>query len=59
MTPDDTSKDHGRKANGAGPGGKPDAQTPEADVRKTGRESTRRAGPDGADARDVGDTFKT
>lgn len=51
-------QDEGRKANGAEPGGKPDAATPDAAVKKTGQESTRRAGPDGPDARVVGDTFK-
>lgn len=48
----------GRKANGATPGGKPDATTSEKDVKKVGKASTRAAGPDGPDAREVGDTFK-
>lgn len=58
MTASDKTRDEGRKANGAGPGGKPDAQTSDAKVKKTGHESARRAGPDGPDARAVGDTFK-
>lgn len=48
----------GRKANGATPGGKPDASTSDAAVKRVGRESTRRAGPDGPDASVIGETFK-
>lgn len=49
----------GRERNAAIPGGKPDADTPDEAVRRVGRESRRRAGPDGPDAREIGDTFKT
>lgn len=48
----------GRRKNGAEPGGKPDQTTPEDKVVKVGRKETRTAGPDGPDAREVGDTFK-
>ncbi len=48
----------GREQNAAIPGGKPDAATSDEAVRRVGRESSRRAGPDGPDAREVGDTFK-
>lgn len=48
----------GRKANGATPGGKPDASTSDAAVKRVGEESTRRAGPDGPDASVIGETFK-
>jgi len=49
----------GRQANGAHPGGKPDASTSEEAVLRTGRRSQKAAGPDGPDATVVGDTFKT
>lgn len=54
------SKDQtqGRDDNGASPGGRPDASTSEAKVDRVGKQSRRRAGPDGPDAREVGDTFK-
>lgn len=48
----------GRKENGAMPAGRPDASTPESDVVKNGRKSARAAGPDGPDAKEIGDTFK-
>lgn len=48
----------GRKANGAIPAGRPDATTSDKEIEKVGRESTRRAGPDGPDATEVGNTFK-
>lgn len=48
----------GRRKNGALPVGKHDATKTEEEAVKTGKESTRRAGPDGPDAREVGDTFK-
>lgn len=47
----------GRKANGASAGGKPEARVSEAAVERVGRQS-QKAGPDGPDAREVGDTFK-
>lgn len=48
----------GRSDNGAEPGGKPDALTPEKAVKATGRKAAQSAGPDGPDAKEVGDTFK-
>jgi hypothetical protein len=54
----DPKQSEGRKANGAMPGGKPDASTSEAQVKRTGEASRRKAGPDGPDATEVGDTFK-
>lgn len=48
----------GRKANGAIPAGRPDGTTSDEAIERVGRESTRRAGPDGPDASEVGDTFK-
>lgn len=48
----------GRRKNAAVPGGKPRPDVSDEAVRRVGRESRRRAGPDGPDAREVGDTFK-
>lgn len=55
------SKDQtkGRDRNGAYPPGRPDASTSKADVKRVGEQGRRRAGPDGPDAREVGDTFKS
>ncbi|MBO9557041.1 MAG: hypothetical protein J7515_00460 [Caulobacter sp.] len=44
----------GREANDALPLG----EIPKQDTEKIGRREPRTAGPDGGDARDVGDTFK-
>lgn len=49
----------GRDDNGAIPLGKPDASTSEAAVRRNGERERKSAGPDGPDATEVGDTFKT
>ena len=54
----DREQSEGRDANGAIPGGKPDASTSDAAVRRTGEASRRKAGPDGPDAAEVGDAFK-
>lgn len=54
--PDQTE---GREENGAIPPGKPDASTSDAAVKATGEQARRSAGPDGPDATQVGDTFKT
>lgn len=54
----DPKQTEGRERNGAEPGGKPDGSTSEADVKRTGEASRRKAGPDGPDATEVGDTFK-
>lgn len=48
----------GREANGATPGGKPDPVTPDEAVQKVGEASRTKAGPDGPDAAEIGDTFK-
>lgn len=53
--PDNTP---GRKANAAQPLGSRAGLVSDADAKKTGRESTRKAGPDGGDAGVVGQTFK-
>lgn len=54
----DPKQSKGRKQNGAMPGGKPDGSTSDAEVKATGEASRRKAGPDGPDAAEVGDTFK-
>ncbi|WP_309628701.1 hypothetical protein [Brevundimonas sp.] len=56
MTDRDQSK--GREKNGASPGGKPDASTSDAAVKRTGERSRVAAGPDGPDAGVIGETFK-
>lgn len=56
---EDPNQSEGRTRNGAIPAGKPDASTPDAAVKKTGERARRAAGPDGPDATEVGDTFKT
>lgn len=48
----------GREGNGAIPAGRPDASTSDKEVKKTGEQERRSAGPDGPDAEAVGDTFK-
>lgn len=54
----DQKQTEGRRRNGAVPGGRPDETTSEDAILKVGRQSRRKAGPDGPDAREVGDTFK-
>ncbi|WP_029416866.1 hypothetical protein [Brevundimonas bacteroides] len=54
-----TDQTKGRERNGAIPAGKPDASTPDEAVKRTSRQGRRAAGPDGPDATEVGDTFKT
>ena len=54
----DRKQTEGREDNGATPGGKPDASTSDAAVKRTGEQARRSAGPDGPDAAEVGDTFK-
>jgi hypothetical protein len=49
----------GRDKNVAIPPGQPDAKTSQAEVKHVGEQGRRRAGPDGPDAREVGDTFKS
>lgn len=57
MTDDKQSK--GRTRNAAVPGGNPDASTSEEEVKRTGLKARRAAGPDGPDAKVIGDTFKS
>jgi len=54
----DPKQAEGRRKNGAMPGGRPDETTSEEDIRKVGEQSRRKAGPDGPDATEVGNTFK-
>lgn len=54
----DPKQSEGRQRNGAMPGGRPDGSTSEAEVKRVGEASRRKAGPDGPDATEVGDTFK-
>lgn len=54
----DNKQTDGRKDNGAVPAGKPDAATSGQAVKETGEKERRSAGPDGPDAKAVGDTFK-
>ena len=55
----DRNQTEGRDDNGAIPPGKPDASTSDAAVRRNAEREKRSAGPDGPDATEVGDTFKT
>ncbi|WGM40373.1 hypothetical protein [Caulobacter sp. NIBR1757] len=48
----------GRKANAAQPLGETPGLKSEADHKKTADRSRKAAGPDGPDAREIGDTFK-
>lgn len=54
----DQEQTRGREKNGAIPGSQPDANTSDEAVRKNGRMERLTAGPDGPDAREIGDTFK-
>lgn len=54
----DPKQTKGREDNGAIPPGRPDASTSDAQVKRVGEQSRRKAGPDGPDAAEVGDTFK-
>lgn len=54
----DENQTRGREKNGAIPGGRPDASTSDAAVRRNGERARRSAGPDGPDATEIGDTFK-
>lgn len=54
----DDKQTEGRQDNGAIPPGKPDAATSDTAVRRTGDKERRSAGPDGPDAKAIGDTFK-
>lgn len=54
----DRKQTKGREDNGAAPGGAPDQTTSDEAVKRTGRRGVQSAGPDGPDARVVGETFK-
>jgi len=54
-----TDQTKGRERNGAIAPGQPDAKTSDEAVKRNGRREQRTAGPDGPDATEVGDTFKT
>ena len=58
MTDDKPIQTEGREDNGAIPLGRPDASTSDVEVKRVGEQSRRKAGPDGPDATEVGDTFK-
>lgn len=55
----DSEQTEGRRKNGAIPGGRPDGTTSDEDIKRVGEQSRRKAGPDGPDATEVGDTFKS
>jgi len=48
----------GRDKNGAVPAGRPTPKTDDKDVTQVGGQERQSAGPDGPDAKAVGDTFK-
>lgn len=54
----DRNQTEGRENDGADPAGKPDPATSSEAVKKTGERERTSAGPDGPDAREIGDTFK-
>jgi len=54
----DDKQTKGRDSNGAMPAGKPDQTTSDKAVKKVGEQARQSAGPDGPDAKAVGDTFK-
>jgi hypothetical protein len=55
---DKATQTKGREANAAQPLGERPGLVSKAGAERAGKESTRRAGPDGPDAAQVGDTFK-
>lgn len=55
---DKPQQSKGRDENAAQPLGERKGIVSAEETKKSGRESTRRAGPDGPDAAEVGDTFK-
>lgn len=48
----------GRAENSALPPMRPDASTSDEAVKRVGKDSSRKAGPDGPDATEIGYTFK-
>ena len=59
MTKSRKLQTEGRKANAAQPLGDRHGVVSDGDAKRTGAASRRAAGPDGPDARAVGDAFKT
>lgn len=55
---DPAKQTEGREANAAHPPGKRPGLVSEQGTQRTGEQSRRRAGPDGPDAAEIGDTFK-
>lgn len=55
---DKANQTKGREANAAQPLGERPGLVSDKETKRTGEESRRRAGPDGPDAKQVGDTFK-
>ena len=55
----DRNQTKGRDENGAMPLGRPDGSTSEAAVKRNAEREQQTAGPDGPDATEVGDTFKS
>ncbi len=55
---DKTAQSSGREANAAEPPGERPGLVSKAATKRTGEASRRAAGPDGPDAKAVGDTFK-
>ncbi len=56
---DKVGQTHGREDNAAQPPGERPGLVSEAGTKRTGEAERRSAGPDGPDAKEVGDTFKT
>lgn len=54
----DHKQSEGRRKNGAARADRPDPTTSDKRVKEVGKQSRRKAGPDGPDATVVGDTFK-
>ena len=55
----DMDNSEGRKRNAAQPLGERQGTASKESIRKTGRKERQSAGPDGPDAKVVGDTFKS
>lgn len=58
MTDNDHAQTPGRDANAAQPLGERHGLVSDKQTERTGREEESSAGPDGPDAREVGETFK-
>ena len=58
MSKSDTPQTAGREANAAQPLGERAGVVSKEGIQRTGRQSRRKAGPDGPDAGEIGRTFK-